>query len=144
MGSVVDRSSIFAFLLAMVRDPGLAAEAMRRLSPGAESIPKAREIAIALCRKRKREILLTPASLDALERAASGASAVPPDVLSTALAQVDRQARSLLAMRYRDGMGLEQIARWTKTTVAKAQKSLHRARTSLAQAIAERTRARTP
>ena len=139
MEPVAERSHIFSFLLAIVRDPVLAAEAMRRVVKGEESIRRAREAALSVCRERNREIQLKPASLDALERAASGGLGVQPENLRAALLRLGRQDRSLLAMRYREAFSLERIARRTKDTLAKTQKALHRARTALFLAMGEQT-----
>jgi len=123
------RSDLLAFVLAIVRDPGLAALALRRLPPGAESFQAAREAALEVCRRRKRRVPLSEAAIDALQHAASSSpDSLAPATLRSALGRVGGQPRSLLAMRYRKGMSLPLIARRVKETVHKTQQALHRAR----------------
>lgn len=130
-----ERSDLFAFVLALVRDPLLAAQAMRGLPPGFETPRAAREAAVAVCRRRKRPLALDSAAIDALEKALAAPSGLRAEALRKSLDRVGRQDRSLLIMRYRQGMGLVQIARRVKNTVTKTQKALHRARMALEQAL---------
>lgn len=132
------RSDLFALVLSLTRDFALAEEAMGRIPAGQESPRSAREAALAACRSRKRPVALTPAAMDALERAGAARPAdQPPDFLRESLARAGGQARSLLAMRYRQGMTVAQIARRTKNTLLKTQKALHRARLSLVRSLRE-------
>jgi DNA-directed RNA polymerase specialized sigma24 family protein len=84
----------------------------------------------------RREIALTPEAVRAVDGANQKES--PRgwiEAVRMCLDAADRRTRSLLAMRYRDGMSIAEIARRTKTTPIGVQSSLFRARASLAKCV---------
>lgn len=121
------RSALFAFVLSLVRDFGAAEKAVREAAAGGGEDFGARI---------PGGTALSPSAIEGVRRAARAES--PADwtgAVRACLEAAGGQARSLLTMRYRDGMSPEEIARRTKSTASAALESLSRARASLARCV---------
>ncbi|HXX94179.1 MAG TPA: hypothetical protein VEN81_11140 [Planctomycetota bacterium] len=121
-------SDVFAFVLSIVRDFAEAERVMRGRTP--------REAVLERSRSGRGAPVLGPEAVQAVARAlerepASG----DPEAVRRCVEGTDRRTRSLLAMRYRDGMGVREIARRTKTTPDAVLAFLGRARSTLARSI---------
>ncbi len=139
------RSSLFAFILSLVRDFDFAEEAMREAAlaiseqwadfkPGTDF--GARAARTARDKVSRRAILLTPEAIAAVEKVAGEESQAGwPEALQRCLDRAGGQTRSMLAMRYRDGMSGREIARRTKTTPSAVHRALSRARRVLARCV---------
>lgn len=148
---VKHRSDLFAFVLSLVRDFAFAEEVLQEVAVvvcdqwadfapgthfGAWAARIARNKIFNLSRVARREIPLSPEAVDAVQRAAeslpesSGLEAVR-DCLDGVTARV----RSLLSMRYREGLSGADIARKTGTTVTAVHMALSRARAVLARCV---------
>jgi DNA-directed RNA polymerase specialized sigma24 family protein len=118
----------FAFVLSIVRDFTLAGKVMGEADP--------REAVLGMSRAGRREIALSREAVAAVERADRKE---PPggwlEAVRKCLEGADRWTRSLLTMRYRDGMSVAEIARRTKAAPAAVHASLFRVRASLAKCI---------
>ena len=113
---------LFSFVLSIVRDFALAAKVMREADP--------REAVLRMSRALSPEAVAAIDHADQKEPAAGWLEAV-----RKCLEGADRRTRSLLAMRYRDGLSVAGIARRTKTTPAAVHSSLFRIRASLAKCV---------
>jgi hypothetical protein len=131
MGPMVsNRSGLFAFILSVVRDFALAERIMRE--------PEPREAVLRM----SRGIALTPAAIAAVDLAAGREPESGwLEAVELCLDEAGGQARSILAMRYRDGMSGAEIARRTKTTATAVHEALSRARASLARCVEGRVTA---
>ena len=145
------RSSLFAFILSVVRDFALAEEVMQEVavsvceSPeesrpgssfGARAAGIARATIVTLCRERGREIPLGPEAIEGIARAAQAEPAANwLEAVRPCLEEAGGKTRSVLAMRYRQGMSGPEIARRTKSTAAAIHLALSRARSALARCV---------
>lgn len=145
------RSNLFAHILSVVRDFAFAEEVMQEVAVaaceqgedfrpgtnfGAWAARIARNTIFNLGRSRRREIPLSPAAIEAIERAAETEPATSwIEAIRKCLESSGGKTRSVLAMRYRDGMSGADIARRTKTTVTAIHAALSRARTALARCV---------
>lgn len=137
---VRERPNLFAFVLSLVRDFSAAEEVTARAAASlwrrAGEAPAGAEFG-AWARKLARELLdprliaLGPDAVEAVERA----TRAEPEGFRKGLEGLGRRPRSLLRMRYREGMRTETIARRVKTTLAKLHAALGRARASLAEGV---------
>jgi DNA-directed RNA polymerase specialized sigma24 family protein len=121
-------SELFALALSMVRDFAIAEKVMRARAP--------REAVLGMSRRGRREIALGREAVEAVLRAdLREPSEGWREAVEGCLAQVDRRTRSLLGMRYRDGLSVKAIARRTKATPDAVLSSLSRARARLARLV---------
>jgi DNA-directed RNA polymerase specialized sigma24 family protein len=119
-------SDLFAFVLSVVRDFSLADEAMRKIAGGTS--PKD---AIARA-TRKKPVALSAPAIEGIERAREAVPAAGwPEAVRACLSETGPYARSVLAMRYRDGLSVPDIARRTKSRNGQVQAALCRARRAL-------------
>jgi RNA polymerase sigma-70 factor (ECF subfamily) len=151
---VKNRSSLFAFVLSIVRDFAFAEEVLQEVAVvvcdqwadfapgtnfGAWAARIARNKIFNLSRAARREILLSPEAVDAVQRATE---AEPEsgglDAVRQCLDGVTARVRSLLTMRYREGLSGSDIARRTKSTVTAVHMALSRARSVLARCVEAR------
>ena len=124
----------FAFVLSLVRDFTLAEKVMRDRAP--------REVVLGMSRTGRPAIALSPEAVQAVARAdEKGPESGWHEAVRTCLEGADRRTRSLLAMRYQDGMSVAEIARRTKATPVALRFSLFRARASLAKCVEGRLEA---
>lgn len=145
------RSILFAFILSIVRDFTFAEEVMQEVAVvvceqwadfkpgtnfGAWAARIARNKIFNLGRVRRREIALSPEAIDGIERAAQAEPVTPwLEAVKLCLEGAGGKTRSVLGMRYRDGMSGAEIARRTKSTVTAVHMALSRARASLARCV---------
>lgn len=123
-----DRHALFAFVLSVVRDLELADRVMRERDPRAAVLGR-------------RGNALTPGAIAAVDRAFAQEGATGwLEAVGKCLEDAGGQARSILAMRYRDGMSGAEIARRTKTTAAAVREALFRARAMLTRCAEGRLR----
>jgi DNA-directed RNA polymerase specialized sigma24 family protein len=119
---------VFAFVLSIVRDFALAGKVMGETDP--------REAVLGMSRARRREIALSLEAVAAVERADRKEPVAGwLEAVRKCFEGADRRTRSLLTMRYRDGMSVAEIARRTKAVPAAVQTSLFRIRASLAKCV---------
>ena len=134
------RSSQFAFILSIVRDFAAAEQVMREVEAAAGhpfAVARERISALGL------EVALSPEAIQGIERVAQAEPAAPwLEAVKACLEGIGGKARSVLGMRYRDGMGGAEIARRTKSTATEVHRTLSRARTSLALCVEGRLKAR--
>ncbi len=129
------RSSLFAFILSVVRDFA-AAEAVMREVEAAVAAGKPFAIAKERISALGREVALSPEAIQAIERAALAEPSTPwLEAVKACLEGAGGKTRSVLGMRYRDGMGGAEIARRTKSTATEIHRTLSRARSTLAQCV---------
>lgn len=127
------RSNLFAFILSLVRDFALAEQVMREVEAAVgEPFAIAKERISALgC-----EVALSPEAIQGIERAAQAEPATPwLEAVEACLEGAGGKTRSVLGMRYRDGMRGTEIARRTKSTATEVHKALFRARSTLARCV---------
>jgi RNA polymerase sigma-70 factor (ECF subfamily) len=145
------RSNLFAFILSIVRDFEFAEEVMQEVAVvvcdqwadfkagtnfGAWAAQIARNKIFNLNRAARKQILLTKEAIEAIESASD--EATPSgwiEAVKTCLDAVGGKAKSILTMRYRDGLSGAQIARRTKSTVVAVHMALSRARAAVAQCV---------
>jgi RNA polymerase sigma-70 factor (ECF subfamily) len=145
------RSSLFAYILSVVRDFDFAEEILQDVAvvvceQGADFEPGtnfgawaariARNRIFNRTRAARREILLSTEALDAVERAGEQA---PPSgwirAVRACLERVGARARSILLLRYRDGLSGDEIARRIGSTVPAVHMALSRARAAVAECV---------
>lgn len=151
---VKHRSDLFAFVLSIVRDFAFAEEVLQEVAVvvcdqwedfapgtnfGAWAARIARNKVFNMSRAARRECLLSPEALEAVGRAAEtepeGGSL---DAVRMCLDALTSRVRSILTMRYREGMSGTEIARRTKTTITAVHMALSRARSVLARCVETR------
>jgi DNA-directed RNA polymerase specialized sigma24 family protein len=121
-------SEDFAFALSIIRDFALAEKVMRGPGP--------REAVLEMSRAGLRGIALSREAVEAVARADREEPAAGwLEAVRKCLEGSDRRTRSLLAMRYRDGMSVGEISRRTKATPTAVHSSLFRVRASLAKCV---------
>ena len=151
---VKHRSYLFAFVLSIVRDFAFAEEVLQEVAVvvcdqwedfrpgtnfGAWAARIARNKVFNLSRASRRELLLSPEAIEAVGRAAeSEPEGSSLDAVRNCLDGVTARIRSILTMRYREGMSGAEIARRTKTTVTAVHMALSRARSVLARCVETR------
>jgi RNA polymerase sigma-70 factor (ECF subfamily) len=154
------RTSLFGFVLSVVRDFGFAEEATQEVAavacerwadfrPGTDFGAWAAEIArdkiCRMSRAARCEILLSREAVEAVEKAFEEKPPAPwIDAVKSCFERLGGRTRSVLAMRYRDGMSGEQIARRTKHTASAVHAALSRARQVLARCVRRRLAGRGP
>lgn len=151
---VKNRSHLFAFILSIVRDFAFAEEVLQEVAVvvcdqweefrpgtnfGAWAARIARNKIFNLNRVSRRELLLSPEAIAGIERAVEVESeASSLDAVRKCLETVTDRVRSVLAMRYREGLSGGEIARRTKTTITAVHMALSRARSVLARCVETR------
>jgi len=135
------RTNLFAFVLSIVRDFDVAEEVLQDAAAAAGPPAGASLGAwVRLARsKLPRDVSLSREAVDALERAVEAVS--PADWLEAVRQyreSLSGQTRSMLRMRYRDGMSGAQISRRTKHPVSAVHQRLGRARAMLADRVRSR------
>lgn len=151
---VKHRSDLFAFVLSIVRDFAFAEEVLQEVAvvvcdqwedfePGTQFGAWAARIArnkiFNMSRAARRELPLSPEAIEAVGRAAEAEpQAGGLDAVRICLDGLTARVRSLLTMRYREGMSGSEIARRTKTTVTAVHMALSRARSVLARCVETR------
>jgi len=151
---VKHRSNLFAFVLSIVRDFALAEEVLQEVAVvvcdqwadfrpgtnfGAWAARIARNKIWNMSRAARRELLLSPEAIEAVERAAEAEpEASGLEAVRQCLEGVGGRTRSVLVMRYRQGMSGAEIARRTKSTVTAVHMALSRARAALARCVEAR------
>jgi RNA polymerase sigma-70 factor (ECF subfamily) len=148
------QSSLFAYILSIVRDFALAEEVLQEVavvvcrqwrdftpgtSFGAWALRIARNKIFNMNRVARREILLSQESIEAIERVAEEkAPSGWIEAVNTCIEQVGEKARALLTMRYREGLSGAEIARRTGSTLPAIHMALSRARAALAECVRRR------
>jgi RNA polymerase sigma-70 factor (ECF subfamily) len=151
---VKNRSNLFAFILSIVRDFAFAEEILQEVAVvvcdqwedfepgtnfGAWAARIARNKIFNLNRASRRELLLSPEAIAGIERAVEAETeAGSLDAVRKCLESVTDRVRSVLAMRYREGLRGAEIARRTKSTVTAVHMALSRARAVLARCVEAR------
>lgn len=127
------RSSLFAYILSLVRDFAAAEGILRDVEVAAgKPFALARERISAL----GLEVALSPEAIAGIERATQAEPVTPwLEAVKLCLEGAGGQTRSVLGMRYRDGMSPAEIARRTKSTGAAVHQTLSRARASLGRCV---------
>lgn len=148
------RKALYAYLYAIVRDPGLAEDLFQEVSlvllrqdqPVQDFWPFAREVArrqaLAALRQRGREpVLLEGAALDALDR---GFDAVVPqtqaraDALRECLKRLPDLWRKIVELRYWGRLAVGQVASRLVRSENTVSVTLNRIRSRLAQCVRDR------
>lgn len=151
---VRNRSNLFAFILSVVRDFAFAEEVLQEVAVvvcdqwedfkpgtnfGAWAARIARNKIFNLSRASRREILLSPEAIEAVERAAAGEpESGSLEAVRSCLDHVTERVRSILLLRYREGLSGSDIARRTRSTVTAVHMALSRARSALARCVEAR------
>ena len=151
---VKNRSNLLAFILSIVRDFAFAEEILQEVAVvvcdqwedfkpgtnfGAWAAQIARNKIFNLNRVSRRELLLSPEAIAGIERAVEvEPEASSLDAVRKCLETVTDRIRSVLAMRYREGLSGAEIARRTQSTVTAVHMALSRARTALARCVEAR------
>jgi RNA polymerase sigma-70 factor (ECF subfamily) len=151
---VKHRSNLFAFVLSIVRDFAFAEEVLQEVAVvvcdqwedfqpgtnfGAWASRIARNKIFNLNRVSRRELLLSPEAIAGIERAAEAEPETSSlDAVRKCLEGVTDRIRSVLLMRYREGLSGAEIARRTKSTVTAVHMALSRARSVLARCVEAR------
>lgn len=151
---VKNRSNLFAFILSIVRDFAFAEEVLQEVAVvvcdqwedfetgtnfGAWAARIARNKIFNLNRASRRELLLSPEAIAGIERAVEvEPEAGSLDAVRKCLDTVTDRVRSMLAMRYREGLSGGEIARRTKTSVTAVHMALSRSRAVLARCVEAR------
>jgi RNA polymerase sigma-70 factor (ECF subfamily) len=151
---VKHRSNLFAFVLSIVRDFAFAEEVLQEVAvvvcdqwedfqPGTNFSAWASRIVrnkiFNLNRVSRRELLLSPEAIAGIERAAEAEPETSSlDAVRKCLEGVTDRIRSVLSMRYREGLSGAEIARRTKSTVTAVHMALSRARSVLARCVEAR------
>jgi RNA polymerase sigma-70 factor (ECF subfamily) len=144
-------AALFAYVLSLVRDFSRAEEVLQEVAvvvcrqwrdfrPGTHFMAWALRIArnkvFSLARAARREIPLSPEALAALERASEDhAPAGWTDAVRDCLERLGEGMRTVLALRYRDGLSGRQIADRLGRTVPAIHMALSRARAALAECV---------
>jgi RNA polymerase sigma-70 factor (ECF subfamily) len=145
------RSSLFAVTLSLVRDFGFAEEVLQEIAvvicdqwadfkPGtnfqAWAMRIARNKIYTLTRAARRVILLSPEALEAVERAAADESRPGwLEAVQKCMQDLEGRARTVLSLRYQEGLSGQEIARKLQMTVTAVHMALSRARTSVARCV---------
>jgi RNA polymerase sigma factor (sigma-70 family) len=89
-----------------------------------------------LSRTARREIPLSPEAIDGIERAAASDSRAGwLEALQKCMDGLEGRAREILSLRYRDGLGGQEIAQRLKTNVSAVHMALSRARTAVGRCV---------
>lgn len=145
------RSALFAMILSIVRDFALAEEVMQEVavvvcdqwadfrtgtSFQAWAMRIARNKIHNLTRAARKVTLLSPEALDAVEKASAGESRDGwLEAVHHCLESADERSRALLSLRYRKGLGGEEISRLLSMTIPAVHMALSRARTSISRCV---------
>jgi RNA polymerase sigma-70 factor (ECF subfamily) len=146
------RSALFSLVLSLVRDFSFAEEVLQEVAvvicdqwgdfkPGtnfvAWSMRIARNKIWNMSRAARREIILSPEALDAVERAAAvDVGRISwMEALQRCMEGVGGRAREILLLRYREGLSGQEIARRLRINVAAVHMALSRARSGLARCV---------
>ncbi|HXG61597.1 MAG TPA: sigma-70 family RNA polymerase sigma factor [Planctomycetota bacterium] len=145
------RSSLFAYILSIVRRFDLAEEILQEVAVvvceradefqpgtnfGAWAMRIARNKIFNATRAARRHVVLSEEALDAVERA--GPEAPPSawiEAVQACLDRLARRAREILLLRYRDGLSGADIARRVGGTVTAVHMALSRARAAVADCV---------
>jgi RNA polymerase sigma-70 factor, ECF subfamily len=151
---VKHRSSLFAFILSVVRDFAFAEEVLQEVAvvicdqwedftPGSRFGAWASQIArhkiYNLSRSARREILLSPEAIEGIERAAEAQPETSRlEAVRACIEGLTERVRNVLVLRYRQGLSSLEIARRTESTVTAVHMALSRARALLARCVEAR------
>ena len=151
---VKNRSNLFAFILSVVRDFAFAEEILQEVAVvvcdqwedfkpgtnfGAWAAQIARNKIFNLNRVSRRELLLSPEAIAGIERAVEAQPETSSlDAVRKCLESVTDRIRSVLSMRYREGLSGAEIARRTNSSVTAVHMALSRARSALARCVETR------
>lgn len=145
------RSTLFAVVLSMVRDFNLAEEVLQEVAvvvcdqwsdfkPGTHFVAWAMRIArnkiFNLARAARREIVLAPEALEAIEQSAAVESRLGwQEALQKCMGDLEGRAGQILILRYREGLSGQEIANRLEMTVTAVHMALSRARSAVARCV---------
>jgi RNA polymerase sigma-70 factor, ECF subfamily len=145
------RSALFAVVLSLVREFSLAEEVLQEVAvvvcdqwsdfkPDTNFVAWAMRIArnkiFNLTRAARREIVLAPEALEAVEQAAAVESRSGwLEALQKCMEGLQGKAGEMLVLRYREGLSGQEIARRLKTTVTAVHMALSRARSAVGRCV---------
>jgi|SRR6185436_6836063 len=145
------RSSLFAVVLSLVRDFNLAEEVLQEVAvvvcdqwsefkPGTQFVAWAMRIArnkiFNLTRAARREIVLAPEALEAIEQAAAAEARTGWfEALQKCMEGLEGRAGEILLLRYREGLNGQEISRRLNMTVTAVHMALSRARSAVARCV---------
>jgi RNA polymerase sigma-70 factor (ECF subfamily) len=150
-----NRESLFAFILALVRDFNEAEELFQEISlrileragdfePGTNFGAWAREFARRTLRETRRtraRLVLTDKALDGVAagfEAIAETAMLRKGALDHCLGQLDADARRLVDLRYDEGLSMETLAARTSRKAVAVQVALSRIRSRLAACVRSR------
>jgi RNA polymerase sigma-70 factor (ECF subfamily) len=143
------RSSLFAVTLSLVRDFAFAEEVLQEIAvvicdqwsdfkPGtnfqAWAMRIARNKIYTLTREARRVILLSPLAMEGIEHAAAAETRQGwLEAVQNCMEGLEERARTILSLRYQQGLSGQAIAHQLQMTVTAVHMALSRARTSVAR-----------
>ena len=151
---VKHRSSLFAFILSVVRRFEVAEEVLQEVAVvvcdqwqdfrpgtnfGAWAAQIARNKIFNMNRVSRREILLSPEAIEAVEQAAGAESRGGwLEAVQKCSEDLEPRGRTLISLRYHQGLDGREIARRLKMTVTAVHMALSRARTAVGRCVEAR------